>query len=156
MLLICRVAQFDPSSGLAIVSCPRAEPSTRCPVLLVDLWVALLGQSPAAPDLSEAYGSTWGANQTRIAGTKQVPILARDNGRVRVVIEKGGWVCVVGWLEKDERGLSKRVDLGDGYAKPFGMILEAIHISEAREPPNGAIFRGDMEAWDGSIRRPAG
>lgn len=158
--IVAQAVHFDPASGLAILASPRAGASAgrARPVLLVDLSVALLGQSPAAVDVSDASGSAWSTGHTGAAGHAGASGLARGDrgGRAMVSIEKGEWMCVVGWLERDERGLPTGVDLGDGPCQSLGMIMGAIHISAAREPPSGAIFRGNIECWDGSTRRAQG
>ncbi|GFZ48456.1 hypothetical protein JCM24511_06204 [Saitozyma sp. JCM 24511] len=129
----------DPSVG--------AGPSRR--TLLVNASIPLLGKSPSAKDVSEAYGSVWGAGET--SQPTSVPVLegvgvgsAGLINRERLRIERGEWVCVVGWLEGE---VSRRIELPpeSGFASPMEIVLETIHLSPSRPPMGGTVYRGEVD-----------
>lgn len=100
-----RILAYDIKSSSVLLAAPsRGNGQAPRLTLLVDLSVPLLGSSPAAHDVSAAYGSV--APQARIPNTIR-PAAAYDY-RSRVKLERGEWISVVGWLGTEEdRNLSK-------------------------------------------------
>lgn len=46
------------------------------------------------------------------------------------------------------------METGSSYAPPLGIVLEAIYIAPTRPPPDGAIYRGELESLK-AMRAPA-
>lgn len=54
----------------------------------------------------------------------------------------GEWITVVGWLEPSD--LAMTVGVPPEYMPPLDAVLECIHVSMSREPPVGAVCRGEL------------
>ncbi|RSH91626.1 hypothetical protein EHS25_008995 [Saitozyma podzolica] len=122
-----------------------AGPSRR--TVLVNASIPLLGKSPAAKDVSEAYGSgragTQGPQELSVSMLEGIGSAGPIN-RERLRIERGEWICVVGWLEGE---VSRRIELApeSGFRSPMELVLEAIHIAPSRPPNGSAIYRGEAD-----------
>lgn len=142
-----RILAYDMKTSLLLLA---AQPTGRGPIatLLVDLKVPLLDcPNPAITDIP--------LHDYTFAPAPRTPQTAGLVNRERLRIERGCWVCVVGWLEGElakrpksvrklqSDGLSQSQGVGS-YAPPLEVVLEAIHISNARPAPNGAVHRGDL------------
>ncbi|WVR07799.1 hypothetical protein IAU60_004842 [Kwoniella sp. DSM 27419] len=132
-----------PTSLLLITAYPPERPGHPSPTLLVDLSTPLLGQSPAATDVSSASDSVYSRTGQRMA-IQPSSGLHRAVNREHVSLARGEWVCIVGWLEGDGSKMVKKVKTSASFLKPLPIILEAIHISNARPPPLDALYRGTL------------
>lgn len=128
-----RIIHFDIKSSLLIIGTANPSPATAAApdhssdhssdhiaaagpsrsTLLVNASIPLLGKSPSAKDVSEAYGSGWGSREAPQAASVSVPVSecvgsAGLINRERLRIERGEWICVVGWLEGE---VSRRIEL---------------------------------------------
>lgn len=148
---IGQILGFNPASSVLLLCAPTTSSSpTPIPTLLVNLTTPLLGQSPAATDLSDvSNGVYWHLPKPMNA------IIQRDEGWVGPVnreilrLDRGQWVVVVGWLEVDGRRIPRKKDTRSSYAPPISVVLEAIHVAPTREPPVGSLYRGEVLTGDG-------
>jgi len=156
-MLRFRILAFDPKTSLLLLSAPPTSPTGALPTMLVDLSIPLLGQSPSAKDVSHLEGGVYSRPSPPTVRPVNATGFAEDESegrwRERLRLDRGEFVCVVGWLEGDARRLARKVNPGPTYNRPLELMLEAIHVSASRPPPNGAVFRGSIRAWDGNLGR---
>ncbi|KAI9635322.1 uncharacterized protein MKK02DRAFT_44008 [Dioszegia hungarica] len=122
---IGQILSYNPSTSLLLLSAPHAYPTDSVATLYANVSVPLMGASPALKDMYETHREG-------------------DLGRPRLKFERGEWMCVVGWLEMTPSGgLPEAVRAG--YEPPLpGVVLDLIHVSPAKEPPQGAYYRGSV------------
>ncbi|KAK6909560.1 hypothetical protein I203_103581 [Kwoniella mangroviensis CBS 8507] len=143
------LAFHPPTSLLLLTSFPAASnPHSPSPTILVNISIPLMGQSPSLKDVSAAAGSS-SHNHTAQSSSEG------RSGRVAInrealTLNGGEWVNVVGWLEGDGERMVRKVKTSSSYLKPLPIILEAIHLSNARPPPVDAMYRGNIAGWDGT------
>ncbi|RSH81974.1 uncharacterized protein EHS24_008174 [Apiotrichum porosum] len=148
--LLVQILDIDNSASHILVT--GAGHGAR-PTILMELSVALLGHSPGVLDVSHAragYAASTTSLPTRptpstaVSSTGTHPSLPPGPTvpRQRLVLARGEWITVVGWLEPS--ALADVVVPPPGFLQPPRCVLEAIFIAPAREPPVGAIFRGEI------------
>ncbi|ORY28141.1 hypothetical protein BCR39DRAFT_535606 [Naematelia encephala] len=144
-----QILAFDLGTSRLLLSSGPSKRSgeNKINTLLVDVSVALLGQSPAVKDLSYVQDSIWSRHGPSTTGNKdEERVVSRGLiNRERLRLEHGDWVCVVGWLEGPApKRIQRNSEETSIYASPLPVTLEAIRISQARQPSENAIFRGTL------------
>ncbi|OCF32215.1 hypothetical protein I316_06129 [Kwoniella heveanensis BCC8398] len=131
-----QILAFHTQTSLLLLTSYPAIPNshTPSPTILVDISTPLLGetvrydqtplQRPPMLDSPATATATAAVGAERMYGNRENITLAR-----------GEWVCVVGWLEGDGERMVRKVKVSSSFVKPLPLILEAIHISNARPPP---------------------
>ncbi|WVQ67134.1 uncharacterized protein L199_005329 [Kwoniella botswanensis] len=144
-----QVLAFHPPTSLLLLTSfpPASDPHSPSPTILVNISIPLMGQSPSLKDVSAAAESN---SYTQTVQSSSEGQLGRGPvNREPLTLNRGEWVNVVGWLEGDGEKMVRKVKTSSSYLKPIPIILEAIHLSNARPPPVDAMYRGSIPGWDG-------
>ncbi|WVF73185.1 hypothetical protein IAT40_008004 [Kwoniella sp. CBS 6097] len=148
-----QILAFHPQTSLVLLTSFPAVPNshTPSPTILVNIAVPLLGESGSKIKSGRA--------QSNISNNKnhnndhhvysrnpQRPPAEwnQENGyenRENLSLGRGEWITVVGWLEGDGERMVRKVKTSSSFVKPLPLILEAIHISNARPPPQLKLGR---------------
>ncbi|WWC91575.1 uncharacterized protein L201_006521 [Kwoniella dendrophila CBS 6074] len=149
-----QVLAFHPPTSLLLLTSypPTNKPHTPSPTILINISIPLLGQNPSGIDVSSSADSMYSKDPqipspTNITDFGSSPKLVN---RESLSLNRGEWVNIVGWLEGEGEKMVRKVKTSSSYLKPLPIILECIHISNSRPPPIDAMYRGNMESWDGN------
>ncbi|KAK1922073.1 hypothetical protein DB88DRAFT_497043 [Papiliotrema laurentii] len=133
-----QILSYDVQRSLLLLSARQDQASQRQLVtLLVDISTVLLGLHPSTTDPSDRIS----AGPHAPSGPSAPHMPQRQPFR----ISHGGWITVVGWLERyEEHQLTRQTGDTASYAPPLPFILEAIHVATARTPLDGVVYRGQL------------
>ncbi|GMK59558.1 hypothetical protein CspeluHIS016_0801640 [Cutaneotrichosporon spelunceum] len=138
--LVVQILALDQSHKAVHVLATSHATQPR-PLLLLRLDRVLLGCHPNLKpadwweESKEGTSTQSHAKPTGPEGGARTP-------RSPLALRPGEWINVVGWLEASN--LPRSVIVPDGYTQPLDAVLDCIHVSMAREPPVGSVYRGDL------------